>query len=66
MVVTLNVTLLRFICTKAVPSSPNSVEQSAAFCVPAIELEDWEADDLIARYGGWRAPWLLPAPNPSG
>jgi glucose-6-phosphate 1-dehydrogenase len=25
-----------------------------------------EADDLIARYGGWRAPWLLPAPHPSG
>jgi glucose-6-phosphate 1-dehydrogenase len=24
-----------------------------------------EADDLIARYGGWRAPWLLP-PKPSG
>ena len=25
-------------------------EATAAFCVPAIELEDWEADDLIAAY----------------
>ncbi|HET8996377.1 MAG TPA: DNA polymerase I [Acetobacteraceae bacterium] len=25
-------------------------EVTAAFCVPAIELEDWEADDLIAAY----------------
>ncbi|MBV9248432.1 MAG: DNA polymerase I [Acetobacteraceae bacterium] len=25
-------------------------EATEAFCVPAIELEDWEADDLIAAY----------------
>jgi DNA polymerase-1 len=25
-------------------------EATAAFCVPAIELADWEADDLIAAY----------------
>ncbi len=25
-------------------------EATDAFCVPAIELEDWEADDLIAAY----------------
>ncbi len=25
-------------------------EATDAFCVPAIELEDWEADDLIASY----------------
>ncbi|MEO8714441.1 MAG: 5'-3' exonuclease H3TH domain-containing protein, partial [Acetobacteraceae bacterium] len=35
-------------------------EATDAFCVPAIELEDWEADDLIAAYArvateiGWQ------------
>ncbi len=35
-------------------------EATDAFCVPAIELEDWEADDLIAGYAraasgiGWQ------------
>ena len=33
------------------PQFPLVREATAAFAVPAIELADWEADDLIASYG---------------
>jgi len=37
-------------------------EATAAFGVPAIELADWEADDLIASYAPSR-PWAGAPPS---